>query len=150
MGVAQDHPDVGPSAQFLQHLDRCSGHDVPCGPGVAKVVPCEIMKSCTPAGAREGVTDFAHRADARLASDLLALVRVGKNPIGVRADLASQDVDGFGAQWNADRLAGFCLVGVDPHDAPAEVDLVPAQAQDVGLAQAGGDGEARERAQVLR
>jgi hypothetical protein len=62
----------------------------------------------------------------------------------VLANLFAQHGDGFVVQRHADWGAAFGFVGINPCGAAFEIDIGPAHAEHVGLAQSSGEREARE------
>src|ERR1700674_5878955 len=60
------------------------------------------------------------------------------------ADLFAQHGDGFVVQGHSDRGATFGFIGMNPCGAAFLVDIRPAHAEHVGLAQSGCESETRE------
>ncbi|MBL8518236.1 MAG: hypothetical protein JNM76_14840 [Betaproteobacteria bacterium] len=148
MGIAQDHVEILPAAELLEHLQRRAVHDVPAGPGVAKVVEGEVLD----AGAGAGLVPCGGGEAAVQAVQLgrLLVALVDEHPFLVSAFLLGQDVERVVIQRHRDGVAGFGLASADPCGAARGVDLVPLQPGDVGRAEPRGQREAGHAGQVWR
>lgn len=130
--VDAHHRGRGPSAHFLDRLERSAGLRVPAGPGVAQVVPVEVIAQAERSnGAAPG---FGVYFLDRAASE-------DEDVAGVSSALAFKDGDGRGAQWDRVRAPCLELIWRDPGDAGFEIDPVPAQIEDVSFSQAGFESE---------
>lgn len=65
------------------------------------------------------------------------------------AFVSSKDGQGFRGERDGDGLSALGLIGVNPCDAAAHIDLLPSQAGDVAAAQAGFEAESGEVGQML-
>lgn len=104
MRISENHVVTRPSTQLLQTLKRCATLSVPASPSVPYIVKSKILD--VRARARGEPLLSIPRRDPLAVSDEYKPV--------VLADLLAYQCDRLAVQRDADRLACFCLIWMNP------------------------------------